>query len=78
MDFSGKVTRAVKAEMARHGVTAKDLITVLQLGRNAIYARLRGEVPFNTDELEEITSFIGIDMDTIFKSAALDCVAESA
>lgn len=72
MKFSQKINRAVKAELARNDITGTELATVLALGRNATYARLRGKTPFNTGELDKITKYIGIDILTLCKSAELD------
>lgn len=71
-DFSARVTRAVKAELARHGKTGADLVPVLNLGRNAVYARLREEAPFDTDQLSRIAAMLGISLETLFASAALE------
>ncbi len=75
MEFSARVTRAVKAELARHGLTGADLVPVLKIGRNAVYDRLRGKVAFNTVELEQIATRLGIGLDTLFRSAALEDIA---
>lgn len=71
-EFSSRVTRAVKAELARRGLSGGDLVPVLGLGRNAIYARLREEQPFDTDQLVKIADFIGIELATLFASAELE------
>lgn len=70
--FTEKVTRAVKAELARRGLGGADLVEPLGMSRNAIYSRLRNESAFTTAELEKVVSRLGIDMDTLFASAALE------
>lgn len=49
-----------------------DLIPVLGLGRNAVYDRLNGAIALDSDELERILVFLGISLDTLLASAALD------
>lgn len=70
--FTAKVTRAVKAELARRGLGGADLVEPLGLSRNAVYSRLRNDSPFDTEELEKVVAALGIDMDTLFASAALE------
>ena len=70
--FSDKVTRAVKAELARRGMNGSDLVAPLGLSRNAVYSRLRNESPFDTAEIEKIAAALGTDVGTIFASAALE------
>ncbi len=71
-DFSRRVIGAVKAELARRDLSGADLVQPLEIGRNAIYSRLKGEQPFETDELSKIVDFLGIDMDTLMASADLE------
>ncbi|WP_162722396.1 hypothetical protein [Microbacterium sp. PM5] len=49
-----------------------DLIPILELGRNAIYDRLNGKTALDARELEKILVFLGISIDTLLASAALD------
>lgn len=69
--LSSRVSGAVKAELARRDLSGHDLVTPLRLGRNAVYARLRGERPFDMKELELIVDFLGITMDDLLASADL-------
>lgn len=66
---------AVKAELARRDLSAGDLVVPLGLGRNAIYARLRHEKPFDIAELEAAAAFMGIPMSVLMASAELGAVA---
>lgn len=70
-EFSNRVARAVKAELARRDLSGHDLAEPLKMGRNAVYARLRYEKAFNTDELEATAEFLGITLETLFASANL-------
>ncbi|MDY0830766.1 hypothetical protein SK224_16645 [Microbacterium sp. BG28] len=49
---------------------------VLNLGRNAVYDRLRGSVAIDADELEKVLEFLGISVETLLASAALDVRVE--
>lgn len=71
-EFSARVTRAVKAEIARRDLSGGNLAPILGIGRNAVYARLRGDAPFDTDQLEKIADWLGISLETLFASAALE------
>lgn len=69
---SARITRAVKAELGRRGLTGVALAPVLGLNRNAVYARLRFERPFDTSELSKIAEFFGMTVDDLLDSAELD------
>ncbi len=69
--LSTRVAGAVKAELARRDLSGHDLVEPLRLGRNAVYARLRGERPFDMKELEVVVDFLGIGMDELLASADL-------
>lgn len=69
IDITEHLTRAVKAELARLDLDGADLIPVLRIGRNAIYARLRGERAFDTDELAKIAEFMGMTLRDLIDSA---------
>lgn len=71
-EYSARIIRAVKAELARRDVAGSALIPVLGISKNSLYSRLRFERSFETDELAKIVDFLGIDMDTLFASAALE------
>lgn len=64
--------RAILAELARRGKSGMDLVPVLKLGRNAVYDRLRGSVALDAEQIEQILVFLGIDIETLLASAALD------
>lgn len=56
--FSTSVAGNVRAEMARWGVTQRDLAQVLQLSQARISDRSRGETPWGLDELEAIAPLL--------------------
>jgi hypothetical protein len=70
-DFSLRVIGAVKAELARRDMTALDLVEPLRMNRNTIYGRLRGERPFETEEMEAIARHLGITVELLLASADL-------
>lgn len=69
-DFSNRVTGAIKAELARRSVDGVALTAPLGLNRNSVYARLRGERPFNTDEVAQTAEFLGMTVEALLASAA--------
>ena len=50
----------IRAELARQEVDWTDLIPVLKLSRNSVYARMRGDRPFTTDEIAAIAAYLGM------------------
>lgn len=67
--FSSLIIRAVKAELARRGEDGLALTVPLRLSRNSVYARLREEKPFSTDELAQIAEFLGLEPEALVASA---------
>lgn len=65
------IAAAVRAEMARAGKQAKDLVGVLGLTHPTVSGRLRGTYEFSTEELEKVARFLGITAYNIIESAAL-------
>ncbi len=60
-DYTERVTAAVRAELARRGLDRLALAPVMNLERNAVYARFRGEKSFTMNDLSNIAKFLGID-----------------
>lgn len=75
--LSVRVTRAIKAELARRDLDGADLIDVLKLSRNTIYSRLRYEQPFDLDEVEKVALFLGMAVDELLESAKASPVMSS-
>lgn len=69
---STRIIRAVKAEAARRGVTGKVLAEALGRDKKYVYERYRFEKAFATSDLEPIAESLGIPVDIIFASAALE------
>ncbi len=74
-DFSRRVIGNVKAELARRDLNGNDLIEPLGLGRNAIYSRLKGERPFETEELAKIAEFLKLPIEALVAQVELGAVA---
>lgn len=77
--LSIRVTRAIKAELARRDLDGVDLVEPLGMSRNTVYSHLRYEQPFDLDEVEKIAAFLQMTVDELLDSAkvspALDAVA---
>lgn len=63
--FSLSVAGAVRAELARRNLSGEALVPVLSIGRNAVYARLRGERSFEVEEVAKIASFLGVQISAL-------------
>lgn len=70
--FSTQVTGAIRAELARRDVDGVELAEPLSLSRNSVYARLRGERPFDTDEIAAVADFLGMTVEALLESARID------
>ncbi|MCC2031799.1 hypothetical protein [Microbacterium allomyrinae] len=76
--FSAQVTGAIKAELARRDIDGVALVDVLELSRNSVYARLRGERPFDTDEIAAASEFLGMSILDLLASASIDAESTKA
>lgn len=73
--FSLSVAGAVRAELARRNLSGEALIPVLGIGRNAVYARLRGERSFEVEEVAKIADFLGIQISALVSATTPLAVA---
>jgi transcriptional regulator with XRE-family HTH domain len=64
-----RVASEVRAEMARKRVSQRQIGEVLCISQPQVSERLRGEIAFNTNELEKIAEFLGVPV-TNFMPAA--------
>lgn len=55
---AARVGRNVRAEMARNGITQTDLAQHLHMAQSAVSRRLKGEVPFNVNELVDVARVV--------------------
>ena len=76
-ESSTRIIRAVKAELARRDKTGADLVDVLGLNRNAVYARLGYTKAFDPVELVKVADFLGITITELLASADLDRIGTS-
>jgi hypothetical protein len=58
-----RVAAEVRAELARQHKTKKDLAAALDMHVDTLRVRLDGVKPFDTEELDAISSFLGIPFD---------------
>jgi hypothetical protein len=56
---------AIKRSLPHHGGLAWELMKILNIGKEAAYRRLRGEVPFTFAEAALISKALGISLDPI-------------
>lgn len=54
------VASEVRAEMARQRVSQRQLAEVLDISQPQVSDRLRGEIAFNTTELEKVAKFLRV------------------
>lgn len=52
----------IRAELARRGVTQKQLADVLQVSQGQVTKRLRGLIAFDINELVAIAEFLDVDL----------------
>lgn len=55
----------VRAEMARKGYSQAELARMLGMSQTGISKRLRGETPFDVNELARISAVLGVPLGTL-------------
>lgn len=58
-------TRNLKAELARHDKTPKDLAKAWGLEIRAVNNRLEGHIPISTDEIEKAAAMLDMEAETL-------------
>lgn len=58
-------SRNLKAELARHDKTPKDLAKAWGLEIRAVNNRLKGHTPLSTDEIEKTASMLDMESETL-------------
>lgn len=71
-DFSRAVTARIQQAVNESGILKTQLIQLTGLSRNYVYKRLRGEGPWNTNDIHRISSALGIDPGALMAGAAAD------
>lgn len=61
---------AIKGKIPQKDIQTKVLAEILHLGKEAIYRRLRGEVPFTLSESVSIAQALNISLDSILNSGS--------
>lgn len=54
------VSQTIRAQIAMSGKTHQSLANALGFRREALYRRLKGIKPWDTDELDEVAKFFGL------------------
>lgn len=62
----------VRAEMARRRITQEMLAPILGISQPALSRRLRGQLPFDLDELEALARFLDVDPSRFLASTSAD------
>ncbi|NDV79497.1 helix-turn-helix domain-containing protein [Dysgonomonas sp. 511] len=63
-----QIIEAIKNQLPAKASISTLLIDVLDIGKEAAYRRLRGEVPFTLDEAAILATHLNISLDTIIRS----------
>jgi transcriptional regulator with XRE-family HTH domain len=63
------IAAAVRAEIARHQKTQREVALVLGLPQPSVSKRLLGEVPFRAEEIAAIAAWLGVDPSTLLPAA---------
>ena len=63
------VAAAVRAELARAGISGRQLASAIELSPAAMDRRLNGAVPLRVDELIQIADFLGIPIERFTEHA---------
>lgn len=66
------MTARIQQAVNESGISKTQLIHLTGLSRNYVYKRLRGEGPWNTNDIHRISSALGIDPGTLMAGAAAD------
>ena len=67
-DYNEELIKAMKEKLPRGANLANTLIDMLYLGKEAVYRRLRGEVPFTLAEAATISRQMGVSIDKLVGS----------
>lgn len=60
-----KLVAAIKKSLSNRDNIANELMDTLFIGKEAVYRRLRGEVPFTFDEVASISARLGFSVDSV-------------
>ncbi|MET3635631.1 helix-turn-helix domain-containing protein [Curtobacterium oceanosedimentum] len=71
MQNNRTVADTVRAEVARKGLTSKDVAAAIDRSRTAAYRRMYGEVPFTVEELRAVATLVGCTVSYLLGEEAL-------
>ena len=63
------VAAEIRALLGRYGRTQTDLATRLGMSQSQLSKRLRGAIPFDTDELVKVADYFGVTVGSLFGEA---------
>lgn len=69
-DLTQTVTSEIRAEMARQGVTQREIAEVLGISQSQVSLRLLGQIAFNVPELERIAARLHVPVTQLLQSPA--------
>lgn len=64
-NLNDQVVSAIKGSIPKNSNVINELMDVLPIGKEAIYRRLRGEVPFTFEEIAKLSLHMGFSLDAI-------------
>ncbi|UAJ78362.1 hypothetical protein IT072_13955 [Leifsonia sp. ZF2019] len=68
--FSQRIADEIDHAINMSGRSVSDVITEAGMSRNYYYKRLRGEMPFNTNDISELSDVVGVNPLDIMRAAA--------
>ena len=68
--LTSSVAEEVRALMGRRIVTQKQLADVLQVSQGQVSKRLKGSIPFDTNEIEKLSHYFGVHPAELMGGAA--------
>ena len=69
--FSLDVVAEIKRAIQESGLMDKDVIRITGISQDYFYKRMRGDAPFNTNDISKIADALGMDAFIILRRAAI-------
>lgn len=69
--IQNNIINAIKEKLPPRANIANVLMNMLFIGKEAVYRRLRGEVPFSLEEIATISQTMGISIDNLLNTSTL-------
>ena len=77
-EFSRLVAAAIDAERRRQSVSAPELVRRISLSESYYYKRMRGEAPFNTNDIQIIADALGVAPGELLRTVLAPVEARTA